>query len=202
MQYTIHNKTYNIFNPENITEESLLNDCHQHLQQNLPEPFWKIAWPTLPELIKVIEKLNGTNKTCIELGCGLGVGSIAATLSNFTVTATDYFEEALSYTHQNVYNNTGKHINTQVLDFTQIPNNLTHYDLVIGSDILYTDQYQLAVPNAIYTLLKPDGICYISDNHRRPIILFLRECQKLELKVTIKSRSTEPSLITVYEITK
>jgi predicted nicotinamide N-methyase len=187
MKFIIRNTEYNFNFPEN--------------DDMTPETFWTVPWTTIPEIVKVFDTLDGNNKTAIELGCGLGIPSLAATLAGYTVTATDYIVEATTWTKNNILAHTNVTVQTEVLDFTNIPDTHVKYDMVIACDVLYKDDYQIAMCNAINKLLKTNGVAYIADSHRRSILPFINACKKAQLNIHIKRRSEYPT-ITVYEITK
>ena len=58
-------------------------------------PYWADVWESAIVLAEEIAAVDGTGQTLLELGCGLGLPSLAAARAGFGVTATDYESPAL-----------------------------------------------------------------------------------------------------------
>ena len=77
----------------------------------------------------------------LELGCGLGLPSLAAALGGGRVLATDWSGSAVDLLHDNADRN-GARLETAVVDWTR-PDALLErapFDLVLAADVLYEER--------------------------------------------------------------
>src|SRR4051794_26660027 len=51
-------------------------------------PYWAELWPSAIVLAERLSRERGDSRRLLELGCGVGLGTIAALASGFDVTAT------------------------------------------------------------------------------------------------------------------
>jgi predicted nicotinamide N-methyase len=101
-------------------------------------PYWAELWPSSLALARSIAGRALRGARTLELGCGLGLPSIAAALAGGRVLATDWSEEAVAMTAENAERN-GAEIETLVCSWTE-PEPLlagAPWDLVLASDVLY-----------------------------------------------------------------
>jgi predicted nicotinamide N-methyase len=101
-------------------------------------PYWAVLWRSGAALARELdgEALNGLR--VVELGCGLGVPSLAAGRAGATVLATDEAPEALELVARSAEAN-GVHVETAVADWSG-PGELLErgpFDLVLAADVLY-----------------------------------------------------------------
>jgi predicted nicotinamide N-methyase len=101
-------------------------------------PYWAELWPSALALARWVgvRALHGAR--VLELGCGLGLPSIAAALAGGRVLATDWSSEAVEFTQRNAIAN-GARLETAVADWADAGELVERgpWDLVIGSDLLY-----------------------------------------------------------------
>jgi predicted nicotinamide N-methyase len=101
-------------------------------------PYWAELWPSSLALARAIAGRALRGARTLELGCGLGLPSIAAALAGGRVTATDWSPEAIEMTAGNAERN-GASVETLVCSWTA-PEPLLErapWDLVLASDVLY-----------------------------------------------------------------
>ena len=146
-----------------------------------------------PASIAFARYLSGTGpspvKDCnvIELGCGLGVVGIAAALGGASsVLLTDLKEENLALAEAAAEANGVSHlVSTRVLDWTQ-PGDLSSlgpFDVVLGSDVLYSCNLSADLVQIIATLLleqprvpqRPEPRAILVDPPKRPSRAILPE---------------------------
>ena len=88
---TVDARTFSILKPANsddlIREEDFVKD------ERLP--YWADVWQSSIILAGKLLELKGHGKTALELGCGVGLSTLAATSAGFDVLSTDYYEDAL-----------------------------------------------------------------------------------------------------------
>ena len=101
-------------------------------------PYWAELWDSGVALAGVVAERDVRGSRVLELGCGLGVPSIAAALGGASVLAVDWAQEALDVTRQNAARN-GAHVETLLVDWSK-PEPLLErapFDLVLCADVLY-----------------------------------------------------------------
>ena len=198
---TVDEHTFSILRPANsddlIREEDFVKD------ERLP--YWADVWPSSIVLAGKLLELNGRGKTALELGCGVGLSTLAATSAGFDVLSTDYYEDALDVTRANVFRNLGKIARTRLVDWRHLPLDLGTFDLIFASDVLYETEYAELLPILFRGLLAPTGIALIADPGRVAAPVFVEACAKHGL--VIQEKETRPfevgdikQKIDIYEI--
>ncbi|THU34970.1 methyltransferase domain-containing protein [Niastella caeni] len=115
----------------------------KQVQAQVPFPHWTKLWPAAlamgdfiykhPELVQ--------NKNVLELAAGLGLPSFMAARYAKTVCCSDYLEEAVATMAKSARHLQLPHVTCQVLDWNQLPDDLTA-DVLLLSDINYDpDQF-------------------------------------------------------------
>ena len=100
-------------------------------------PYWSVLWRSGQALAAALP-VDLTGKRVVELGCGLGVASLAAALAGADVLATDQHTEALELVERNASEN-GLTVETERVEW-QEPERLVErgpFDLVLAGDVLY-----------------------------------------------------------------
>lgn len=135
------------------------------------------VWNSGILLTRLLDKLNeSTNqsifkdKSIIELGCGVGLSSLAvAKLGASFVLATDANTEVLELAQRNIQqNNLNSIVKTTALQWGLM--DATEYestaDIVIGSDLTYNSGSWVVLAETMSTILKQDGIViYLTLGH-------------------------------------
>ena len=101
-------------------------------------PYWAELWPSSLALARAVAVRALRGARTLELGCGLGLPSIAAALAGGRVLATDWSPEAIAMTAENAERNEAA-LETLVCSWTE-PEPLVAqapWDLVLASDVLY-----------------------------------------------------------------
>jgi len=183
---TVDEHTFSILKPANsddlIREEGFVKD------ERLP--YWADVWPSSIVLAEKLLELDGSGRTAIELGCGVGLSTLAATTAGFDVLATDYYEDALDVTRANVFRNLGTTARTRLVDWRHLPDDLGTFDLLFASDVLYEKEYAELLPVILRGLLTPDGIVLIADPGRIAAPIFVEACAANRL--VIQEKETRP----------
>jgi len=178
--------TYSILKPANpddlIREEDFVKD------ERLP--YWADVWPSSIVLAGKLHELDGAGKNALELGCGVGLSTLAATSAGFDVLATDYYEDALDVTRANVFRNLGLLARTRLVDWRHVPKDLGTFDLVFASDVLYEKEYALLLPIILCRVLTDEGVARIADPGRVAAPMFIEACQ--EHGLVIREKETRP----------
>lgn len=198
---TVDEHIFSILRPANsddlIREDDFVKD------ERLP--YWADVWPSSIVLAGKLMALKGRGETALELGCGVGLSTLAATSAGFDVLSTDYYEDALDITRANVFRNLGKIARTRLVDWRHLPLDLGTFDLVFASDVLYEKEYAELLPVLLRGLLAPSGVALIADPGRVAAPVFVDACA--EHGLVIRSKETRPfeageirQRIDIYEI--
>src|SRR5215472_4596787 len=87
--------TFEMLHPRSA--DDLISEDEFNRDERLP--YWAEIWPSAYVLAGRIAKLRGANGNergrLLELGCGCGLAVMAALAAGFSVTAIDYYPEAL-----------------------------------------------------------------------------------------------------------
>jgi predicted nicotinamide N-methyase len=116
--------------------EALLDEAAFEHEEYLP--YWAELWPSSLALARTVAGRSLRGARTLELGCGLGLPSIAAALAGGRVLATDWSADAIAMTAENAARN-GAHVETLVCSWTE-PAPLVErapWDLVLAADVLY-----------------------------------------------------------------
>ncbi|MBX3132222.1 MAG: class I SAM-dependent methyltransferase [Gemmatimonadaceae bacterium] len=162
------------------------------------EALW--AMPAVQESVS-----RGAAPAAIELGCGLGVPSIAASHVGFDVLATDYYEDALLFAAHNAERTLGRAVRTRMVDWNAMPADLGQFALVFAADVLYELRYAPLLLDAVTRTLAPGGLFVLADQGRVALSSFLELATargfdwRATLRVDPQPHEKKPS-ITIYEL--
>ena len=174
IEAVVGERTYQILKPANpddlIREEDFVKD------ERLP--YWADIWPSSMILAAKLLELDGHGRTALELGCGAGLCTLAATQSGFDVLSTDYYEDALDFTRANTFTNLGTEGRTMLFDWRHPPAELARYDMVFASDVLYEIEYARLLPQILRRTLSANGQGLIADPGRVAAPTFVESCSE------------------------
>jgi predicted nicotinamide N-methyase len=80
----------------------------------------------------------------------------ALAAAGYVVTATDYYADALEFTRNNAWRNTGRRITTHG-ELAAAARDLGRFDVVVASDVLYEHTHGELVSDALLATLRDDG---------------------------------------------
>ncbi len=213
---TIGGTTLHLEKPRNA--DDLISEADFVRDERLP--YWADLWPAAVVLAEHLLRErallgvvpDGARPCALGLGCGLGLVTLAAQRAGYTVTATDYYEDALRFAARNTLRHTGERPAARLVDWRALPDDLGTFDLVLAADVLYERPYAALVAEAIARALTPTGRALISDQGRVALADFLVEAQARGLSPQIVHRerravvpaapdgSTPHHVITIYEL--
>ena len=148
---------------------------------------------------------DGVAPAAIELGCGLGLPTLAALHVGFDVLATDYYDDALPFAVYNAEHNVGRRPATRMVDWTAMPADLGTFALVLAADVLYEMRYAAILADVVVKVLAPGGVFLLADQGRIALSSFLEEAtaRGLEWHAVLRKEPppgvAKPS-ITIYEL--
>jgi predicted nicotinamide N-methyase len=101
-------------------------------------PYWAQLWPSGVALARTVAARALRGARVLEIGCGLGLPSMAAALAGGRVLATDWSAGAIDLLERNAARN-GAVIETAVVSWTapQALLDRAPFDLVLAADVLY-----------------------------------------------------------------
>jgi predicted nicotinamide N-methyase len=145
--------------------EALLDeDAFEH-EEYLP--YWAELWPSALALARAVGTRALHGARTLELGCGLGLPSLAAALAGGRVLATDWSPEAVAMTARNAHRN-GVALETLTCSWSE-PEPLIErgpWDIVLASDVLYEARNGAALLPLLPRLLAPRGEVWLADPGR------------------------------------
>jgi predicted nicotinamide N-methyase len=153
------------------SEELLTEEAFEH-EEKLP--YWAELWPSSLALARAVGARSLRGAHTLELGCGLGLVSIAAALAGGRVLATDWSAEAVRFAAANAERN-GVPLDTAVVDWSAPQTIVTPgpWQLVLGSDVLYERRNVDQMLDLLPRLVEPAGEVWIADPGRQTSMDFL-----------------------------
>jgi predicted nicotinamide N-methyase len=139
-------------------------------------PYWAVLWRSGVALARELEGLELGGRRVIELGCGLGLPSIAAARAGAGVLATDIDPEALQLLEHNASENRVR-IETMVADWAA-PEEITErgpFDVVLVADVLYERQ---SVGALLSVLPRLAAEAWIADPGRPAASAFIEQAKR------------------------
>jgi predicted nicotinamide N-methyase len=130
-------------------------------------PYWAELWPSALALARAIGTRALHGARTLELGCGLGLPSLAAALAGGRVLATDWAPDAVAMTARNAERN-GIALETLACSWSAPAPLLERgpWDIVLASDVLYEARNGDALLPLLPRLLAPRGEVWLADPGR------------------------------------
>lgn len=195
--------TFPLIRPRNA--DDLISEADYVKDERLP--YWADIWPSSLVLARWMMERASPPGSVLELGCGLGLVTTAAMRAGHSVTATDYYDDALLFARANAWRALGREPATRMVNWRELPADLGAYDRVIASDVLYEHPYAALVADAFAAALAPGGEGIMADPGRIAVEEFLRECESRDLPLA--SREAIPyeagpirQTITIYRFSR
>jgi predicted nicotinamide N-methyase len=167
-QVIVEGRTFVITRPDE--SDRLLDDpavraafsCDEYL------PYWADLWPAARMLAKVVlREAWPPGLEALEIGCGLGLPGIAALAAGLRVTFSDYDGTALRFAADNARLNGFHDFRVLLLDWRSPPADL-RVPVVLGSDLVYELRSVGPLVGLIRRVLRPGGVCLLTDQDRVP----------------------------------
>src|SRR4051812_39343690 len=157
--------------------EALLDEEAFEVDEFLP--YWAELWPSGLALARTVAARALRGARTLELGCGLGLPSLAAALAGGRVLATDWSPESVRMTARNAERN-GLAIETLRCSWTEPEPLLARgpRDLVLASDVLYEARNGVALLPLLPRLLGPRGEVWLAEPGRPPAAAFLNAAEE------------------------
>ena len=161
-------------------------------------PIFGDLWPSGRALADFIAKEHLSGKTVLELGCGLGLASIAAAKAGARlVYATDYNRAAEEFVLKNAeLNRVSKQVKFLTLDWQNFQN-LLGCDYIIGSDLIYDPTTSQFLISQIRQQMKDQTKVFLMDPGRVQLRDFLRLAEKKGLAFVCEKISEGITLLRI-----
>lgn len=140
-------------------------------------PYWAELWPSAVALAETVAGLELAGLRVAELGCGLGLPSLAAAAAGAAgVLASDWAEEALPYVAENA-RRTGVDVETLACSWGEPAALVARgpFDLVLASDVLYERVNVPLLAALLPQLVGPGGAALVADPGRPALAAFEEE---------------------------
>jgi predicted nicotinamide N-methyase len=139
-------------------------------------PYWSVLWRSGVALAREVDGLELRGRRVVELGCGLGLPSLAAARAGAEVLTTDGDAEALPLVACNAERN-GVAVETAAIAWDAADELLARasFDLVLAADVLYERQ---AVAPLLALLPRLTGEALIADPGRSAAEAFEEEARR------------------------
>lgn len=151
-------------------------------------PFWIRLWEAaivLAEFIAAQPRRDGA--TLLELGAGLGAPGLVAAAAGYQVTLSDYEPLILDFERVNAAASKLPQVRCTLLDWLAPPE-MERYDVILGAEILFREEFFQPLLGVLRRALKPDGVVYLAhDVQRRSLQPFLKMAEK-EYKISASPR--------------
>ena len=139
-------------------------------------PYGIVLWPASIALAHELASRAMKGLRVLELGAGTGLPGIVAASLGAQVTQTDRHAVGLHVCKQNAERNGLTTIQHRAADWTDWQDK-DRYDVILGSDILYSDDFHSQLRAIFQNNLAAGGRLLLSDPFRAPSIAFLESLQ-------------------------
>jgi predicted nicotinamide N-methyase len=132
-------------------------------------PYWAELWPSGVALARRVAARALRGARVLELGCGLGLPSLAAARAGGRVLATDWSPQAIELLHENAARNDAR-LETAIVDW-RTPGEIVErapWDLVLGADLLYERRNVPLLLDLLPRLLDARCELWLADPGRAP----------------------------------
>lgn len=134
-------------------------------------PYWANVWESALVLAEEIADMDPGGRSLLELGCGLALPAVVASRRGFRTVASDYEEDALEGVRYNADRN-GVAVQTLLLDWRRLPDDLGVFDVVVAADVLYEKHHAEALAAVVARTLAPHGVALVADPGRARAVNF------------------------------
>jgi predicted nicotinamide N-methyase len=129
-------------------------------------PYWAHLWTGAIELARYVEARRPcAGLRVLDLGCGLGLVGIVASLEGARVTFLDRDADALAFAARSAERNACRWVAFRQNDFTTDALGET-FDLILGAEVLYDTATWAALSRFLAAHLGPGGVAILADAHR------------------------------------
>ncbi|WP_339136234.1 MAG: methyltransferase domain-containing protein [Candidatus Electrothrix sp. GW3-4] len=142
-------------------------------------PFWVRLWEAAVVLSRLMVNVRpAPGATVLELGAGLGAPGLTAAALGCSVTLTDYEEIILDFGRVSAAASKLDQVQFSLLDWLDPPE-MERYDIVLGAEVLFREEFFQPLLSVLRRAVKPDGVVYLAhDLKRKSVYPFLQLAEK------------------------
>lgn len=153
-------------------------------------PYWPLLWPPAVAMAKGVYRAPWPAETSVlEVGCGIGIASLAAAMRGWCVVASDNQADAVRLAVANAALN-GKAIEGLVLDWRN-PIDRT-FDVILGCEVIYDEALHEPLLNLVSRMLAPEGEARFADHGRMHAPLFAKRAETAGFEVSLLDEHDQP----------
>ncbi len=148
-----------------------LESLWQSLDEDDPEaeehiPYWVELWPATLALCDWLTRQDLTGRTCLDLGCGLGLSALVASGLGARVVGMDYERDALYFAARNARLNAVPQPLWLCMDWNRPGFAPRSFDHIWGGDIFYEQRFFEPLERLLLHSLAPGGRVWFGDPER------------------------------------
>lgn len=170
-------------------------------------PYWAELWPSARALAVYVREHRREASHGIELGCGVGLPSLALQSLGWKILATDYYPEALEFVKLNAVRNGIEPPAAHLVDWRQPPD-LGRYPLVLAADVLYEQRNIEGLGRVLNAVTADGGEVLLADPGRTWLEVFLERITDSGWSATLVDRremapvtdTARPSTIQIWRL--
>ena len=153
-------------------------------------PYWAEFWSSsllLAEHISSWKPLRANEQPLrlLDLGCGLGLAGVVASLLGYEVTFADYDEDALAFAVENARRNGATPPQALRIDWRETYSDLKA-DRIVAGDVLYESRSLRPVAEFIKRHLAPAGTATLADPNRTTAEGFEQIARHCGLSISVR----------------
>jgi predicted nicotinamide N-methyase len=171
----IRDRQFSFFVPKALEPFLDQQDVFHHF------PLWAKIWEASVVLADHLASLEPRpGRDLLEIGCGLGLVGIVAATFGHRVTMTEQDPDALNFARANALTNlspSNPPIEIRRLDWNQPALDRT-FDLVVGSEVVYSERDYDPLFHLFKTLLRPGGQIILAEGFRESSFNFFKEMSR------------------------
>lgn len=175
IEFSLRGRQWKLLRPQNLEDlwETLSDD---EFSDDERLPYWVELWPASLALALWLEEHHDAikNRTCLDLGCGLGFTALVARNLGARVLGLDYEAQALRYAQQNAAANATPSPHWAVMDWRQPAVAAKSCDYIWGGDILYEKRFAAPVFDFLQHALAPGGTVWMAEPGRNTYEFFMK----------------------------
>ena len=145
-------------------------------------PLWTKIWEASIVLANHMANLPpDPQKHLLEIGCGIGLVGVVAAQFGHRITMTEYNTDALNFARANAFVNAPPEpwqLEIAALDWTD-PNLDGRFDIIMGSEVIYKEEYFEPVLGLFKHYLKPGGEIILAEGVRKTSMTFFKEMSEI-----------------------
>jgi predicted nicotinamide N-methyase len=142
-------------------------------------PFWSRLWEAARVLAEqLVADADSSRGRLLELGAGLGAPGLAAAAAGYQVVLSDYEPTILDFQRISAAANGLTEVHCVLLDWLDPPD-LGRFDVIVGAEILFREEFVEPLLRICENYLHPGGAIYLAHDVRRKCLpIFLRSAQE------------------------